>query len=340
MAEKAAVTTFEGIMRDLKARKFSPIYILMGDEPYFIDRITDYIAENVMLPEERDFNQVILFGSDVTAAQIADMAREFPLMAQQRVVIVKEAQNLRSAEALTKYAASPVASTVLVLCYKGGKVDRSLSAKVKGVGVIFESKKKRDYELPGFIEGYLKIQGAVIDRKAAVMIAEHIGADLSRLTSELDKVLLSLPKEDRRVTPEIVEAQIGVSKDFNVFELREAVINKNCFKANQIINYLDNSSKTGSIYQTLPFLFNYFQNLMLAYYAPDKSNLKSLANYLELRGDWMAKEYVTGMRNYSAMKVLNILHMMEDVDARSKGVGNPSTSASDLAKELLFYILH
>ena len=327
-------------MRALKAGNFSPIYILMGDEPYFLDKITDYIADNVLQPEERDFNQSVVFGSDVTAAQVVDLAREFPMMATHRVVIVKEAQSLKNADLLVKYLATPVPPTILVLCYKGGKVDRSVLAKAKTSGIVFESKKKRDYELPDFIMGYLKLRGVTIDNKSASMIAEHIGADLSRLTSELEKVMISLPANDRRITPDVVEQQIGVSKDFNVFELKNAIVTKNIFKANQIIKYFDNNPKAGSLYSFVPLLFNYFQNLMIAHYAPEKNNENALANYLELKSSWAAKEYITGMRNYSATKVLNIIHMIKVTDAKSKGIGNVSTSTGDLAKELLFFILH
>lgn len=312
----------------------------MGDEPYFLDKITDYIADNVLQPEERDFNQSVVFGSDVTAAQVVDLAREFPMMATHRVVIVKEAQSLKNADLLVKYLATPVPSTILVLCYKGGKVDRSVLAKAKTSGIVFESKKKRDYELPDFIMGYLKLRGVTIDNKSASMIAEHIGADLSRLTSELEKVMISLPANDRRITPDVVEHQIGVSKDFNVFELKNAIVTKNIFKANQIIKYFDNNPKAGSLYSFVPLLFNYFQNLMIAHYAPEKNNENALANYLELKSSWAAKEYITGMRNYSATKVLNIIHMIKVTDAKSKGIGNVSTSTGDLAKELLFFILH
>ena len=340
MAEKTTGTTYDSIMRALKAGNFSPIYILMGDEPYFLDKITDYIADNVLQPEERDFNQSVVFGSDVTAAQVVDQAREFPMMATHRVVIVKEAQSLKNADLLVKYLATPVPSTILVLCYKGGKVDRSVLAKAKTSGIVFESKKKRDYELPDFIMGYLKLRGVTIDNKSASMIAEHIGADLSRLTSELEKVMISLPANDRRITPDVVEQQIGVSKDFNVFELKNAIVTKNIFKANQIIKYFDNNPKAGSLYSFVPLLFNYFQNLMIAHYAPEKNNENALANYLELKASWAAKEYITGMRNYSATKVLNIIHMIKVTDAKSKGIGNVSTSTGDLAKELLFFILH
>lgn len=340
MAEKSSTANYSGIMRDLSAGNFSPIYILMGDEPYFMDKISDFIADHVLQPEERDFNQSVVFGADVTAAQVVDMAREFPLMAERRVVIVKEAQNLKNMDVLQKYVATPVASTILVLCFKGGKVEKAVVNKAKATGVVFESKKKRDYELPDFVAGYLKTHGTTIEQKAAAMMAEHIGADLSRLTSELDKLMISLPENDRRITPEIVEEKIGVSKDFNVFELRNAIVAKDVFKANQIIKYFDNNPKAGSLYAFLPLLFNYFQNLMIAFYAPDKNNEAALANFLDLKSSWAVKEYLTGMRNYTATKVLNIIHMIKETDAKSKGLGNVSTQTGDLAKELIFYILH
>mgnify|MGYP002860763025 CR=1 FL=1 len=191
MATKGA--TFTQIMADLKARRFSPIYILMGEEAYYIDQISNYIAENVLSPEERDFNQTIVFGADTTAGQVADMARRYPMMAEYQVVIVKEAQNIRSLEALDKYLKAPVKSTILVWCHKNGTIDgrKKTVSLASAVGVVFESKKMRDYELPAFITNYLKEHQATIDPKAAQMIADHIGSDLSRLTSELDKVLIS-----------------------------------------------------------------------------------------------------------------------------------------------------
>ena len=340
MAEKNSGSTYSSIMRDLEAQKYAPIYVLMGDEPYFIDQIAGYIEEKALLPEEKDFNQTVVYGADVAGAQVVDMAREFPLMAARRVVMVKEAQGLKGADAITKYLAAPVATTILVLCFKGGRVDRSLAAKASAKGVLFESKKKRDYELPAFVEGYLKVRKTAIERKAAAMIAEHVGSDLARLTSELDKVLISLPADDRRITPEIVERQIGVSKDFNVFELRNAIVEKNVFKANQIMNYFDSNPKAGSLYTVVPLLFHYFQNLMIAFYAPNRNNEKDLAAFLELKSIWGVRDYMTGMRNYSAMKVMNIIHMIRSIDGRSKGLQNVSTSAADLAKELVFFILH
>ena len=342
MAEAKNVS-FDSIMGDLEARRFVPVYYLMGDESYYIDKISDYIAEHVLQPEERDFNQTILFGSDVTASQVADYARRYPMMSEYQVVIVKEAQNIKNTEALEKYFKQPLASTILVMCHKNGTVDgrkREYVKAIQSAGVLFESKKLRDRDLPVFIEHYLKARDVTIDVKSTQIIADSIGADLSRLTSELDKVILSLPKESRRVTPLVVEDQIGVSKEFNSFELRDAIVNRNVFKANQIIKYFDDNPKAGSIYSFLPMLFNFFQNLMIAYYAPKKQSQEGVAEWLELRSAWAAKDYMIGMRNYTGMKVMQIIGKIREIDAKSKGLDNPNTPPGELMKELIFYILH
>lgn len=342
MAEAKNVS-FDSIMADLKARKFVPVYYLMGDEAYYIDQIADYIAENVLQPEERDFNQTVLFGSDVNASQIADYARRYPMMSEYQVLIVKEAQNVKNTEALERYFKQPMATTILVMCHKNGTVDGRKKEYVKSIqsaGVLFESKKLRDRDLPVFIENYLSARQVSIDPKSTQMIADNIGADLSRLTSELDKVILSLPEQDRRVTPQVVEDQIGVSKEFNGFELRDAIVNRNVFKANQIIKYFDENPKAGSIYSFLPLLFNYFQNLMIAFYSPNPKSQEAVADWLEMRSPWGAKDYMTGMRNYSGMKVMQIISKIREIDAKSKGLDNPNTPPGELMKELIFYILH
>ena len=342
MAEAKNIT-FQSIMHDLQERKFVPVYYLVGDEPYYIDRIADYIAEHVLQPEERDFNQTVLFGSDVTAAQIADTARRYPMMSEYQVLIVKEAQNLKNTEAIEKYLKAPMSSTIIVMCLKNSKIDgrkKELVKNIQASGVLFESNKLKDRELPAFIEKYLKVREVSIDPKSTQMIAENIGSDLSRLTSELDKVVLSLDQKDRRVTPQIVEDQIGVSKEFNGYELRDAIINRNVYKANLIIKYFDENPKAGSIYSFLPMLFNYFQNLMIAFYAPNNKSQEGVAEWLELRNAWAAKEYMTGMRNYSGMKVMQIISKLREIDAKSKGLDNPNTPPGELMKELIFYILH
>ncbi len=338
-----ATVTYNSILSELKERKFHPVYYLMGDEPYYIDQISNWIAENVLQPEERGFDQLTLFGSDVTASQIADMAKRYPMMAKYQVLIVKEAQNIKNTEPLEKYFKSPMPSTILVMCHKNGTVDGRKKEYVKAIqqnGVLFESKKLKDRDLPTFIEGFLKAKNCSIDPKSTQLIAEAVGAYLSRLVGELDKVLLSLPENNRVVTPQVVEDQIGVSKDFNGYELRDAIVNRNVLKANQIVKYFDENPKAGSIYSFLPLLFNYFQNLMIAHYCPQKNSADRVAEWLEMKNAWFAKEYMTGMRNYSGMKVMQILSKIREIDAKSKGLDNPNTPPGELMKELIFFILH
>lgn len=342
MAEKKQSATYDLVMRNLKAGKYVPIYILMGDESYYIDKISDYIAENVLQPEELDFNLSVVYGADVTTQQVVDMAKEYPLMSERRVVIVKEAQNLNSFDALERYLEKPLASTLLVICYKNGTIDRrkKFMSRAEAIGVVFESKKKRDYELPAFVEKYLKEKNAAIDPKSAAMVAEHIGADLSRMVSELDKVLLSLPDDNRRVTPEIVERQIGISKEFNVFELKNAIINRDVFKANQIVKYFDKNPKSGSLFTCIPLLYSYFQNLMVAFYSPCRTDEKALAAYLDMKSVWGVRDYMIGMRNFTAMKTLLILAKIREIDAKNKGLDNVNTSTYELLEELVYFILH
>ena len=335
--------TYESVMHDLQQRKFRPVYYLMGDEPYYIDKISDWIAENVLPLEGRDFDQTVLFGSDVNASQIVDAAKRYPMMSEYQVLIVKEAQNVKNVEALEKYMKAPMPSTILVLCHKNGTIDGRKREYVKAIqqaGILFESKKLRERDLPGFIERYLKAQEASIDPKSTQMIAEAIGADLSRLTGELDKVLLSLPEQDRRVTPQVVEDQIGVSKDYNAFELRDAIVNRNIEKANRIIKYFDENPKAGGLYALLPMVFNYFQNLMLAFYCPQKGSQEALAKWLDMKSPWGARDYLTGMQNYSGMKVMQIISKIREIDAKSKGLDNPNTPPGELMRELIFFTFH
>ena len=284
----------------------------------------------------------ICFGADVSAVQVTDMAKRFPMMAEYQVVIVKEAQNIHSLDALEKYLKNPAKTTILVWCHKNGKIDarKKVISLAEAHGVVFESKKLKEYQLAGFMQNYLAAKKITIEPKATQMMADHIGADLSRLTSELDKVALSLSENDKRITPDIVEKEVGVSKNFNTFELRDAIVNRNVFKANQIVNYFISNPKAGSLYSFLPLLFSYFQNLMIVFYSPNNKSESDIAQILGLKNNWGAKEYIIGMRNYSARKTMDIIAKIREVDAKSKGLNNVSTGAGDLMKEVIFFILH
>ena len=335
-------STYEGICQDIRSKKFAPVYVLMGDEPFFIDQITDLLLENVLDESERDFNQVMLYGADIDAVTIINAARRFPMMSKYQLIVVREAQLVRDIEVLVNYVKKPLMSTVLVLNYKYKTLDRrkSLATATDKVGVLFESKKIPDYKMPAFITSLMQQRSIGIDGKAAQMLADFLGNNLSRLSKELDKLALLLPENGvKRITPELVEQNVGISKEYNNFELLKAIATKDVLKANRIAQYFEKNPKNNPIQATLPVLFNYFSNLLICYYAKDRSE-NGLMAALGLRGAFQVKDYVLGMRNYPAMKVFNIIHDIRITDARSKGVDNSSASDAELLKELLYKILH
>lgn len=333
--------TYEEIARDLKNRIYKPVYYLMGEETYYIDKISEYIAQTVLTDEEKEFNLTVMYGADTEVATIINVAKRYPMMSEYQVVIVKEAQSVKKMEELSFYLQKPLQSTVLVLCHKHGTIDRrkKLAAEIEKVGVLFESKKIKDAQLPGFIASYLKRKSVDIEPKASEMMAEFVGTDLSRMAGELEKLVITLPQGTRRVTPEHIEKNIGISKDYNVYELRAALVAKDVLKANTIIHFFAQNPKANPIQQTLGGLFGFFSNLMLAYYAPEKTE-QGIAAQLGLRSTWQAREYITAMRNYSGVKVMQIIGEIRYCDARSKGVGNSSLSDADLLRELIYKILH
>lgn len=340
MAKKE--NTFEEICRDIVAGSFQPVYVLMGEEPFFIDKITDLLVDNVLKEEERDFNQIIMYGVDVDAATIINAARRFPMMSKYQLVVVREAQLVHDIELLTNYVKNPLQSTVLVVNYKYKTLDRrkSLATATEKVGVLFDSKKVPDYKMPGFITSLMQQRSISIDPKAAQMLSDFLGNNLSRLSKELDKLALVLPEgASKRITPELVEQNIGISKEYNNFELIKAIATKDVLKANRIAQYFEKNQKSNPIQMTLPVIFNYFSNLMICYYTKDKSEA-GLMSALGLRGSFQLKDYTLGLRNYSAMKVFNLISEIRMTDARSKGVDNYSVSGPDLLKELLYKILH
>lgn len=333
--------TCEDILKELRAKQYRPIYYLMGEEPYYIDVIADYIADHVLTETEKDFNLTVIYGGDVDSASVINAAKRYPMMSEYQVVIVKEAQAIRNMEELSFYLQHPLNSTILVICHKHGVLDRrkKLAAAIEKCGILFESKKIKDSQLPAFINGYMKRKGVDMDPKATAMIAEFVGTDLHRLTGELDKLIITLGKGRGRVTPELVERNIGISKDYNNFELRSALVEKDILKANKIVRYFEENPKTNPIQMTLSLLFGFFSNLMLAYYAPEKSE-QGVADFLELKNAWQAREYLSAMRKYSGVKTMQIIQELRYTDAKSKGVGNSSAQDGELLRELIFKILH
>lgn len=333
--------TYDGIIKGLEAGQYYPIYYLMGEEPYYIDCIAEYIAEHVLTDAEKEFNQTVFYGADVDIATVINTAKRYPMMAEHQVVIVKEAQSIKDINALSYYLQKPLKSTILVFCHKHGVLDRrkKLAAEIDKNGILFESKKIKESQLPAFITSYISRKGLAIDSKAAVMLADFVGADLSRMVGELEKLIITLPQNLKIILPEQIEHNIGISKDYNNFELRSAIVEKNILKANRIIKYFEENPKTNPVQMTLSLLFGFFSNLMLAYYAPDKSE-QGVAAFLGLKAHWQSREYLTAMRRYSGVKTMQIIEDIRYADARSKGISNLSLSDGNILKELVFKILH
>ena len=333
--------TCDDILKELRAKQYRPIYYLMGEESYYIDVIADYMADHILSDSEKEFNLTVVYGADTDIVSIINAAKRYPMMAEHQVIIVKEAQNIRNMDELFYYLQKPQPSTILVICHKHGVIDRrkKLATEIEKKGILFESKKVKESQLPAFIGTYMKRKGIDMEPKATAMLADFVGTDLSRLSGELDKLTLILPKNQTRVTPELIEHNIGISKDYNNFELRSALVEKDVLKANKIIKYFEENPKTNPIQMTLSLLFGFFSNLMLAYYAPEKTE-QGIAAFLGLKSPWQSREYMIAMRRYSGVKTMEIIGEIRYADAMSKGVGNSSVSNAEILKELIFKILH
>ena len=344
MAKKSS---YNNILQSIGKREFAPVYLLMGEEAYFIDRIADAIDRTVLTEDEKSFNQMTIYcTADTDVGNIINLAKRYPMMAEHQVVFVKEMQNLKDAENIVAYLQNPLATTILVLCYKHGKVDKrkKLVSVADKIGVVYESEKLREYELPEFIETYLKEtntdgRNITIAKDAAEVLASFVGADLSRMAGEIDKLRITMPAGENIITTGLIEKNIGISKEFNQWELRNALVSKNVFKANQIMAYFNDNPKPNPPVMTVAVLFSFFAGLMQAYYAPEKSP-HGIMNYLGLKTPYQVQDYLTAMGNYSARKVFDIIAKLRETDAKLKGVGKGNTSDSDIMKELLFFILH
>ena len=332
--------TYDDILRDLKAKKVAPVYYLMGDEDYFIDKLSDAIVEAVLTEDEKDFNLDILYGAEAEMDKVIELAHAYPMMAEKRVVLVREAQAMRSIEGLETYLAHLTPTTVLIFCHKHGKLDtRKAAAKaIQQVGVIYESKRLYDNQVASFISQYLHKHNVDVEPQAIQMLASHVGSDLSRLTTEMDKLLLAL-NGGRVVGASLVEEQTGVSKDFNDFELQSALAQRNIFRANQIIKYYQGNPRSFFITRTLTNLFTFFSDVMLAFYAPEKNDA-GIAAWLG-KPEWKIRMDIgPARRNYSGVKVMQILSEIRKTDAQSKGVGGVRTPHEELLQDLIFFILH
>ena len=333
-------TAAESILAELKNKIYSPVYFLMGEEPYYIDLISDYIQHNVLDETQRDFDQTVLYGKETDIRTVVNAAKRYPMTAPYQTVIVKEAQLIKDWENLVFYLQQPLKSTILVFCYKYGTPDgrKKWFAELKKTGLVFESPKIRDYEINAWIAKYAASKGLSVDEKAAAMLGEYLGTDLSRIANELDKLLITKPAAANKITPEMVEKNVGVSKDYNVFELQAALINRDVLKANRIIRYFAENKKANPLPVVLPQLFNFFSSLMMYHYLPDKSPAAAAA---ELKiNPYFVKDYQKAAQAFGAWKTLLIISCIREIDARSKGVDNTGAEEGDLLKELVFKILH
>lgn len=335
--------TYEGILNEIKEKKLRPVYYLMGEESYYIDQLTARFATDILDDMEREFNQTVVYAQDTHIRDILALAKRYPMMADHQVIIVKEAQNLKNEiEELSFYLKKAQPSTVLVFCHKNGALDRrkkTVAEIEKAGGAVFESKKLKDEMLPYFITNYAKASGCSIEDKAVMMLVESVGSDLNRLTSEMDKLFINRAEGNTLITCDMVEEYTGISKEYNVFELKSALVMKDVAKANRIAKYMENNSKTFPLQAVLPLLFSYFANLMLSYYAPQRTP-QGVADYLDMKSTWGVNDYIMGMRNYSAFKVMDIISELRRFDGMSKGVGATANVANGLLRELVYFILH
>ena len=337
----APVVTVDSVMADVKGGKIAPVYLLMGVENYFIDRLESELIDALVSEGLRDWAMITLFGAETDVETVVTTSRGFPMGGDRMVVVVKEAQNLNDFARLEAYLKQPQPTTVLILSYRNGTVDKRTKAYslIQKIGVVFESAKVYENKLPAFISGYVKAKGLTIAPAATQLMAAHIGAELSRIATELDKLVVAMPAGQKEISTDLVAMHIGVSKEFNIFELTDALGVKDAKKAFQIAKYFDRNPKANPIQKTLPALFRYFQNLFLAYYAPQRSE-RAIADYLGLR-DWQVRNNIMpALTRYKPRKVMSILTAIRRADARSKGVDNPATSDGELLRELLFYILN
>ncbi len=338
MAEKNSIS-FENLLNDLKNRIYHPVYLLHGDESYFIDVVSDYIEQNVLSELEKEFNQTIAYGKDSSVLTLMSNAKRFPMMANYQVLIVKEAQGLDRIEDFQPYMENPLSSTILVLCYKYGKLDRrkALCKAIEKHGVAFESAKLYENKVPDWISEYLRQRKYSISQKAAALLTEFLGADLGKIVNEIQKLLINIPA-GAEINEDYVEKNIGISKDYNVFELQKALARRDVVKANQIILYFAANPRENPLVKIIPILSAYFSKILNYHYLPDKSK-NSVAAALAIK-PFFVTDYQQAARTFGVGKTISVISLLREYDLKSKGVDNASASDGELMKELIFKILH
>ena len=333
-------STYEQIMSDLRNRIYKTVYFLAGEEPYYIDLITDYIEEKVLPEAEKAFNQMIFYGEDTSVASITETSRRFPMMSNHQVIIVKEAQSLKKIEDMAYYVEKPLTSTILVINYKYKTLDKrtKLYKLIDSNAVYFESNRLRDYQVPAWIDKYLMVKGVKTDPTASAMLTEYLGTDLHKIVNELTKLLITLPPEKPVITTELIEKNIGISKDYNNFELQKAVGEKNIYRANLIARYFADNPKDNPINLTIASLFSFFSKLLNYHYLTDKSK-NNVASILRIN-PFFVRDYEAAASKYDARRTVGIIGLLRTYDMKSKGYGDLSSPPGDLLKELIYKIMH
>ena len=328
------------IVNNIKAGNIKPIYFLMGEEPYYIDKLSDYIEKNILTEDEKGFNQTVLYGRDVTVEDIISTAKRYPMMSERQVVIIKEAQDLyRTIDKLESYVENPLHSTVLVFCYKYKTLDKrkKMTKLLDKVGVVYESKKLYENQVGDWIKRVLSGKGYSIEPKANAMLVEFLGTDLGKINNELEKLQIILPKGSV-ISPKDIEENIGFSKDFNIFELRKAIGERNQLKAYKIAQYFSDNPKDNPIVLTTGLLFSFFVQI-LQYHGLKDKNPKNVAAVLKVN-PFFLKDYDLALKNYPMKKVSQIVAALRDIDLKSKGVGANALPQSDLLREMLYKIFN
>ena len=331
--------TYDQILSDIHKKNFAPIYFLTGEEPYFIDMISDTIENEALDEADRAFNQIVLYGRDVDVETIANHARSFPMMGERMVVIVKEAQDVKNLENFEAYLDTIPETTLLVFAYKYKKFDKrkAFAKKIDKKGVWFESKKLYENNIPGWIQNYLKAEGYAITPKATQMLADFLGTDLHKIANELKKLTIALPK-NKSIDDADVERNIGISKDYNVFELQNAIGSRDVLKANRIVNYFGDNGKDNPLLVTAITLYGYFTKLIKLHCTQDKSQ-GNLASVLGV-SPFFVKDYLAASRNYPPATCIRCISILREFDMKSKGYGNGEVNEKDLYREMIFKLMH
>ena len=331
--------TYDQILSEIHKKQFAPVYFLTGEEPFFIDMISDTIENEALDEADRAFNQIVVYGRDVDVETIANHARSFPMMGERMVVIVKEAQDVKGLEEFERFLDSIPDTTILVFAYKYKKFDKrkTLAKKIDKMGVWFESKKLYDSNIPGWIQNYLKGEGYSITPKAMQMLADYLGTDLHKIANELKKLIIALPKK-KSIDDADVERNIGISKDYNVFELQNAIGSRDVLKANRIVNYFGDNGKDNPLLVTAITLFGYFTKLIKLHSTQDKSQ-GNLASVLGV-SPFFVKDYLAAARNYPPETCIRCISILREFDMKSKGYESGDVSEKDLYREMIFKLMH